>query len=75
VDWQPKEIVWYIDGVERRRYTHGDHIPAEPMYLLLNLAVGGTWPCAPTASTLFPANYEVDYVRVWSSRPAMGART
>jgi beta-glucanase (GH16 family) len=74
VDWQPTAIVWYVDGVERRRYTIRDHIPAEPMYLLLNLAVGGTWPGAPDASTVFPASYEVDYVRVWSSRPPMETR-
>jgi beta-glucanase (GH16 family) len=70
VDWQPGAITWYVDGVERRRYTNPAHIPDEPMYLLLNLAVGGTWAGAPDASTVFPAHYDIDYVRVWSSRPA-----
>ncbi len=69
VDWQPNAIVWYVDGLERGRHTDAAHIPTEPMYLLLNLAVGGAWPGAPDASTVFPAYFEIDYVHVWSSRP------
>jgi beta-glucanase (GH16 family) len=64
VDWRPGLLVWYVDGVERWRFT-GSTVPAEPMYLLLNLAVGGATPGAPDASTVFPAYLEVDYVRVW----------
>ncbi len=37
----------------------------QPFHLLLNLAVGGNWPGAPDASTVFPAQMEVDYVRVY----------
>jgi beta-glucanase (GH16 family) len=65
VDWQPNAIIWYVDGVERWRYTDTAYIPAKPMYLLANLAVGGDWPGAPDASTPFPSYYEIDYVRVW----------
>jgi beta-glucanase (GH16 family) len=68
VDWQPNAIIWYIDGTERWRYTDAANIPAEPMYLLVNLAVGGDWPGAPDTSTPLPSYYEVDYVRVWSKR-------
>lgn len=68
VDWQTDYIAWYLDGAERCRYT-GDGIPAEKMYILLNLAVGGDWPGAPDAETVFPADMFVDYVRVYSSRP------
>jgi hypothetical protein len=33
----------------------------------LNLAVGGagSWPGPPNGSTAFPANMQIDYVRVW----------
>ncbi len=65
IDWQPDVIIWYVDGIERWRYTDTAHIPAEPMYLLANLAVGGDWPGAPDASTPFPSYFEIDYVRVW----------
>ncbi len=65
VDWQPDAMVWYVDGVERGRFTDAAAITSEPAYLLLNLAVGGTWPGSPNASTAFPSDYLVDYVRVW----------
>ncbi|EFJ43444.1 hypothetical protein VOLCADRAFT_96269 [Volvox carteri f. nagariensis] len=35
-----------------------------PFYIILNLAVGGDWPRAPDASTVFPSQLLVDYVRV-----------
>jgi len=38
----------------------------EPMYLILNLAVGGDWPGNPDQTTAFPANLLVDYVRVYT---------
>jgi beta-glucanase (GH16 family) len=66
IDWQPDKLVWYIDGVERWRYTDVTYIPSVPMYLLINLAVGGDWPGIPDENTTFPAYYEIDYVRVWS---------
>jgi beta-glucanase (GH16 family) len=36
-------------------------------FILLNLAVGGDWPGAPNASTKFPAEMVVDYVRVYTN--------
>ena len=36
--------------------------------MLLNVAVGGSWPGSPDASTVFPQAMLVDYVRVY--RPA-----
>ncbi|HEX2910692.1 MAG TPA: glycoside hydrolase family 16 protein [Chloroflexia bacterium] len=66
VDWEPGAIVWYVDGVERRRYTDQAHIPAEPMYLLADLAVGGDWPGSPDAHTPFPSTFDIDYMRVWT---------
>jgi beta-glucanase (GH16 family) len=63
VEWGPKRIVWFVDGVERFRSE--DSIPKGKMYVLLNLAVGGGWPGNPDAQTKFPAALEVDYVRVY----------
>jgi beta-glucanase (GH16 family) len=65
VDWQPGVIVWYVDGVERWRFSRASAIPREPMYLLLNLAVGGPWAGAPDESTSLPSHLHVDYVRLW----------
>jgi beta-glucanase (GH16 family) len=36
-------------------------------YLILNIAVGGSWPGAPNASTVFPSEMLVDYVRVYTN--------
>jgi beta-glucanase (GH16 family) len=65
VDWSPTAIVWYVDGVERWRFTDVSKISSQPEYLLLNLAVGGNWPGSPNSSTVFPSYFDVDYVRVW----------
>lgn len=63
--WDADNIVWSIDGREVWRYTDAATISAEDMYLLINLAVGGEWPGAPSEETKFPAEYLVDYVRIW----------
>ena len=67
VDWQPGQLVWYIDGVERFRSTHA---PDVPLYVVANLAVGAahSWPGAPDETTIFPATYEIDYIRVYARR-------
>jgi beta-glucanase (GH16 family) len=65
VRWQPDSIIWYVDGVERFRYSNRTYIPAKDMYLILNLSVGGIWPGPPDKNTQFPAYLDIDYVRVW----------
>jgi beta-glucanase (GH16 family) len=61
--WTPDRLVWYVDGVERFR-VEDVPLPDTPMYLLVNLAVGGTWPGEPDETTPFPAAMEIDRVRV-----------
>jgi len=36
-----------------------------PFFLVVNLAVGGTWPGDPDETTPFPAQLRVDHVRVY----------
>ena len=36
-------------------------------FLILNIAVGGSWPGAPNAGTVFPSEMLVDYVRVYAN--------
>jgi beta-glucanase (GH16 family) len=74
LDWEKDKMVWYIDGVERKRFTDTTKIPNMAMYLIANLAVGGTWPYSPTSTTPFPSVYSIDYIRVWkyiSSTPSV----
>jgi len=63
VHWEPDKIVWIIDGIERARAT--TEIPDEPMYIIVNLAIGGPWPGSPDETTHFPAYYDIDYIRVY----------
>jgi beta-glucanase (GH16 family) len=66
MNWQPDSIHWYVDGIERRApFTDASAIPNMPMYVILNLAVGGTWPGYPDATTPFPSTMRVDWLRVW----------
>ena len=72
VTWSPSKIIFTLDGVPYATRTPasvraGDRwVFNKPFYLLLNLAVGGHWPGPPNASTPFPANMLVDWVRVYS---------
>ena len=53
-----------------KTYADPSHIPNQPMYVILNLAIGG-WERGqlhPRAKD-FPATMLVDYVRVWSHKP------
>jgi beta-glucanase (GH16 family) len=76
VDWEPHAITWYVDGIERRRYTDTNHIVSKSMYLIANLAVGGDWPGPPDRPTRFPSYLEIDYIRVWqrATSPALTSK-
>ncbi len=69
IDWSPGTIVFSIDGASYQTVTRAS-IPAgtswvfdAPFFLLLNVAVGGTFPGSPDATTVFPQEMLVDYVR------------
>jgi hypothetical protein len=64
VDWEEGRIVWYVDDIETGR-VEGDHVSDEQMYILANLAVGGTFPGPADETTPFPARFEIDYIRVY----------
>lgn len=64
--WTAEAIVMFLDGREMGRAPTPPQL-REPMYLLLNLAVGGKFPGFTNASTPFPASFDIDYVRVWQS--------
>jgi beta-glucanase (GH16 family) len=39
-----------------------------PFFILLNVAVGGSWPGYLDATTVFPQKMLVDYVRVYQKQ-------
>jgi beta-glucanase (GH16 family) len=68
--WEENLIRWYLDGVQFYQFTiqasnNTDDAFRHPMFLLLNLAIGGNWPGYPDATTPFPSSMFVDYVRVY----------
>ncbi|HUI93071.1 MAG TPA: glycoside hydrolase family 16 protein [Chitinivibrionales bacterium] len=73
VEWDSSKIVWYVDSVERFRSTDG--IPAEPFFMLVNLALGGDWPGSPDSTTVFPGYFDIDWVRVYKKSGAQSVVT
>jgi beta-glucanase (GH16 family) len=71
VEWEANAIRWYVDGALYQTRTPGD-LPGgarwvfdHPFFIILNVAVGGSWPGSPDALTVFPQRMLVDYVRVY----------
>lgn len=67
MDWRPGVITFYLDGqaVAHRPTPSDMH---KPFYLIVDLAVGGrgTWPGAPDAETIFPAQLVLKSIDVWA---------
>jgi beta-glucanase (GH16 family) len=49
-----------VSHVSPATYRHN-----APFFFIANIAVGGNWPGAPDASTVFPQSMYVDYIRVF----------
>jgi len=74
VDWEADKITFYFDG----KQVFQTDTPADmhkPMFMLANLAVGGGWPGDPDATTPWPADMKIDYIRAWDSNPYAGGAT
>ena len=62
------QMRFYIDGTLYYTLTSGDVSPYpfnNPFYMILNVAVGGDFDGNPDASTTFPQQMQVDYVRYY----------
>lgn len=76
VEWDSVRVRFFVDDsvhylvtrseLERR----GTSVLDQPFFLILNLAVGGTFDGDPTSDAIFPATMLVDYVRVYTPAPA-----
>jgi beta-glucanase (GH16 family) len=67
VYWTRETLEWFVDDVQ----VASSPTPKDfdrPMYMLINLAVGGGWPGAPDRFTRFPARYTVDWVRAYARK-------
>jgi beta-glucanase (GH16 family) len=67
--WRANQVQYYVDGVTFATFNSSQvaswPFNNNPAMLILNLAVGGTWPGPPDGSTPNPARMYVDYVRVY----------
>lgn len=64
LEWTKGRLRWFIDGectLETSKF-----VPDEPMYLIVNQAVGGNWPGSPDKTTVFPATFILES---WSIDP------
>jgi len=74
--WSPKQVRFYLDDPAN---VYATYTPADAakdavwpfdggkFFIILNLAIGGKWPGNPDATTQFPREMLVDYVRVYAA--------
>jgi len=66
--WNETAIRFYVDDQQYHviNITAGDMDEFhQPHWFIFNVAVGGNWPGNPDATTIFPQQMKVDYVRVF----------
>ncbi len=66
IEWDKEEIRWFVND---NHYFTADISEIEefhkPHYLILNMAIGGSWPGHDIDDSALPAQMEVEYVRVY----------
>jgi beta-glucanase (GH16 family) len=76
--WSKGSVAYYVDNAASPYVTFtpssisgfsGAVWPFDsgPNFIILNLAVGGSWPGSPNSSTPFPSTMQVNYVRVYTN--------
>ena len=56
--WTKDKMLWLVDGKEVFRIDKD--VPQIPVYMIINLAVGGDWPGNPDSKTKFPSVFDVE---------------
>jgi len=77
--WSKGSVAYYVDDPTQPYVTYttsslsglsGAAWPfdaGQASFLILNLAVGGSWPGSPNTTTPFPSQMLVDYVRIYTN--------
>jgi hypothetical protein len=63
VEITDEELRFDIDGVKTA--VMENRSPGQGWYVLLNMAMGGTWPGSPTVDTQFPCDMILDWIRFY----------
>jgi beta-glucanase (GH16 family) len=73
-EWEPGVVRFYVDSNNYATFMQaelpkgGRWVFDHPFFIILNVAVGGDWPKNPDATSQFPQQMLVDYVRVYTHR-------
>jgi beta-glucanase (GH16 family) len=77
--WSKGSVAYYVDDPTQPYITYtpasiaafsGSAWPydsGQANFIILNMAVGGSWPGSPDSTTPFPAQMLVDYVRIYTN--------
>ena len=69
IEWGEGYINFYVDDILYNQITPadvtGEWVYDHEFFIIMNLAVGGSFAGAPNANTVFPQTMLVDYVRVY----------
>ena len=67
MEWDPESLSFYVNDILVREIMIDDGMKEflRDFYLIVNVAVGGNWPGDPDASTSFPQQMNIDYIRVF----------
>jgi beta-glucanase (GH16 family) len=71
IEWEPNVVRFYVDDdlyatqTPKKLPPDGKWVFDHPFFIILNCAVGGSWPGSPDETTQFPQEMLVDYVRVY----------
>lgn len=71
IEWTATTIDWFVDETHYHTFDIGSPIDGltpfdDPFYVILNYAIGGSWPEDPDPS-LYPQRMLVDWVRYWAA--------
>lgn len=66
VEWSPTEITYFVDGQQTIQMAN-PFKDGSPMYMIANLAVGGSWGGNADSATPFPATMQIDYIRAYQN--------
>ena len=75
VEWYPDKLKFYFNDINYFTFHKEDRLKNEfwpfdkkiPFYIILNLAIGGGWPGPPDNTTMFPQDFIVEYVKVFTN--------
>lgn len=63
--WAPGSLTWQVDGVTY--CSTASNVPTTPMFILLNIALGGSATGSAIDTSVLPQHMAIDYVRVYQT--------